>query len=277
MKARHLPLLLVPFAVGFSLQDCSPPPQRIAFLSVGQGDCTLLQASGFNLVIDAAPATPQMDSGERLAVPELKRLGVRRIDLLILTHPDADHIGGLRGISKRIPIQRVAYARHFRSHPALVEALSALPSSTERWALDRGEVLRWPGGELVVDFVPLGPGGDDNEGSLTGLIRVGQGTAVFTGDASANVERALASRRSWEAQVLKLGHHGSADSTSDQWLDEVRPLYAVASSGRTNPYGHPSESVRDRLDRAGIPLHRTDQEGTVIFQLGPKGFYRAAP
>jgi competence protein ComEC len=215
-----------------------------------------------------------MDGGERLAVPELRRLGVKEIDLVILTHPDADHIGGLAAISRKFPIRRVAFAEHFRSHPALVEVLSSLPSSTEKWALVRDEVLRWPGGEILIDFVPPSSRNDDNDGSVAGIVRVGPGSLVFTGDASAKIESTLAERGDWSAQILKLGHHGSDDATSSPWIEEVQPLYAVASSGRTNSYGHPGPKVQERLESAGIPLYRTDEEGTVIFELGPKGFYR---
>jgi competence protein ComEC len=97
-------------------------------------------------------------------------------------------------------------------------------------------------------------------------------SAVFTGDAGGIPESVLASRYDWSSQVLHAGHHGSQTSTTDGWLDAVKPKVAVISCGRNNAYGHPHPFVLERLERRNIKTLRTDRDGDIRFDLGPNGF-----
>ncbi len=221
-------------------------------------------------MVDAAGASEYIDLGQRLAIPEMRKLGVNRIDMVLLTHPDSDHIGGLPSIARRWPIGVVAAPETFREHEALTLLQSQLPKSIEWKWIKPESSLNFGSTMLSFDFMPGGE--EDNVGSLATLIQMGASRAVLTGDGTVETEAWLAPRADWSAEVLKAGHHGSRTSTSSEWLQEVRPLYAVISCGRGNRFGHPHPSVTERLQGIGSRVLRTDWDGTLIFRPTRSGF-----
>lgn len=249
-------------------------PSDIVFLSVGQGDCTLIRSGGMTIVIDAAAKNEYVDLGERLAVPALRKYGVQKIDLLLLTHPDSDHIGGLSALTKRWKIGAIGIPRHYKGHPSMETALKGVHGIEVKW-IAPGSFLKSHGLEMELDFAPWRDGLPDNTGSLVVKLRSGKGTAVFMGDADAAAESYLAALGDWQAQILKAGHHGSRTSTSQLWLDEVHPQYFVASCGRNNNFGHPNPEVMNRAKSSGAKTLRTDIDGSVRFVLSPNGYVLA--
>jgi competence protein ComEC len=241
---------------------------RIVFVRVGQGDCTLIQDGGTTVLIDAAGADEFVDLGQRLAVPELRRLGVTRLDMVLLTHPDADHIGGLAAVAGRWSIGCIGIPARFRGHPAIEALQKSLPGCRWMW-IESGETTKFGSTKMSFDYMPSGR---DNAGSLACLVEMPGSRAVLTGDGISDTEVWLASRHEWSAELMKVGHHGSSTSTSPTWLAEVKPAFAVISCGRGNPYGHPTASVMDRLAAAGAKVFRTDRDGTVIFAPTAHGF-----
>lgn len=261
------PLLAAPV---FFLTRQGDSPQRLVFLQVGQGDCALIQDGGYTVMVDAAAASEYIDLGQRLAIPEMRKLGVNRIDMVLLTHPDSDHIGGLPSIARRWPIAVVAAPETFRDHDALRELQSKLPKGIEwRW-MEPDSSLKFGNTQLSFDFMPAGE--EDNVGSLAMLVEMGSSRAVLTGDGTVETEAWLAPRVDWSAEVLKAGHHGSRTSTSSEWLEEVRPRFAVISCGRGNRFGHPHSAVTSRIEGAGAKVLRTDWDGTLIFRPTRSGF-----
>ncbi|MCX7800535.1 MAG: MBL fold metallo-hydrolase [Fimbriimonadales bacterium] len=247
-----------------------PRPTRLAILAVGQGDCALFQHEGANILIDAAPARDEWDAGERLALPELRRLGVDRIDLLIVTHPDGDHVGGLAGIGRALPIGALATARAFADRP---ETLQALRWVRGRRLLPLADGDRIEVGRARLDVAVADWGEEDNARSVMLRVSVGSSAAVLTGDAPVESEE-LAARRfgGMAAQVLKAGHHGSRGSTGERLLRAIRPAWVVLSVGRNNPYGHPSAETMRRVERSGARIWRTDRHGTAVFEATGAGF-----
>jgi competence protein ComEC len=273
VKSKLL-LSLIPIALGGAVYAyLREDPTRLVFLSVGQGDCALFSSSGVHVLVDAGPARDGYDAGKTLVVPKLRELGVDRVGLLFLTHPDSDHIGGAGAVLRRYPEAKLVVNRLFEGHPDIVRSL-------RQWRVSPKDVV-WAsgitdfrfGGSFVRCYAP--PRADeDNAGSL--VLQLGEGTAraVISGDAPEEEEMQAAQAADWSAQVMTAGHHGSRTSSSYAWIREVRPSVAVVSCGVDNPYGHPSDDALRRFDRAGIEVDRTDIEGDLEFLVENGRFVR---
>lgn len=239
---------------------------KVVFLSVGQGDCTVLMSDDRTVVVDVAASTEDFDAGERLVVPGLRRLGVKTIDCLVLTHPDLDHVGGLLSVAGRFRIGRVVVSQAFRNDPEMLKALgeAGLRESQVEW-LDGS--ARAQIGELSLFIVAPAwfEGIEANEASLFVRVDVGGASLAMTGDANSTVEDAMSSVGDWDVDLLKAGHHGSRHSTSTEWLEETSPSFVVVSCGRRNPYGHPAVQMQQRVREHGSRLMRTDRDGTIVF------------
>jgi competence protein ComEC len=257
---------------------------ELHFLDVGQGDAIAIRTPANRWVlIDAGPRDDRYDAGARRVLPFLRAHGVRRLEAMVLTHPHADHIGGAAAVLRAMPVGRLIEPGLGVGSPIYLETLRAAEEREVPYALARsgrritidGVVLQvlWPEGELL-DGVD-----DANEISAVLQVRYGSFTALLTGDATEAVERALVTEHGdgLRAQLLKAGHHGSRTSTSSLVLDAVQPELVVISAGRRNFYGHPAPEVMERLARRGIPVARTDQEGTVSVHTDGTGWGRLAP
>ena len=249
------------------------PPSTLTFLAVGQGDCVVLQHAGVTMLVDAAPATEQFDAGRRLAAPVLHDRGVETLDVVVITHPDADHVGGLPALARRFPIGRVAASARFRDHDALQTALRAAGIGSDQMLWIEAPVqLSFGGLSATIAPPPDDPGTEDNQGSLFVHLTNGNASATLSGDAGTETEESVAAQGlNWRAVVVMAGHHGSKSSSADAWIDTVSPTYAVASCGRDNRYGHPHPSVLERYRKHGVRVLRTDRDGTVEFAFDWRG------
>jgi competence protein ComEC len=260
---------------GYFASTVQAPPTDLTFLAVGQGDCTVFRHAGATVLIDAGPATPRFDAGDRIIAPTLRKMGVKHVDIVLLTHPDADHVGGLVGLAKRKRVGKVALPLHFKGHPQVATLLAKirLLEKDVLWVSDRDE-LKIGAATLNIRMPKYIETESDNEGSMFVKLRVGNGSAVFTGDASVHTEARVSGRYEWRAQLLKAGHHGSRTSTGDAMLSAVSPEAVIISCGRNNSYGHPHQEVLDRLGQSGVKALRTDREGHIRFKLTRRGFER---
>jgi competence protein ComEC len=250
-------------------------PTRLTFLSVGQGDCAVFQSSGHTILIDVGPNMRGNDAGKKIVVPELRRLGVDAIDMILISHPDMDHMGGLGSVLKSVRVGHIAISARFAKYPPLLQHLREAGCGLER--------VMWLGSEqkasvgefdVEVECPPWFAGDPANDGSEFVKLRSPKASVVFTGDASSWTEERMSPLEDWSAQIMKLGHHGSRTATGEEWLDEVHPQWAVLSCGRNNSYGHPHKEVLDRVAKHGIKLARTDREGDITFELGDTGWER---
>lgn len=276
VRVRFAALGIVPLVLGGAIGTQVPhAPTKLTFFSVGQGDCVLLQHAGVNVLYDCGSASETFDAGARIVVPKLRQAGVARVDLLFVSHPDTDHVGGLAGIRRMMPVGRVVAPQSFRRHREMSAWLSyaGIRDSEVIW-LPQGSSVSI--GEMRIDAAarPWIEGEQDNEGSLCLRIQLGKARAVLTGDAGIESELLLAGRGDWSAQVLKAGHHGSATATGEEWLKEVTPEWVVFSCGRDNAFGHPSRDALDRVKKAGARIARTDLEGDVAFEVREGRFKR---
>jgi len=235
----------------------------VYFLDVGQGDSTLFIVDGKTILIDAG----EVDMGDRV-VSDLRNLGVTRIDLLVATHPHSDHIGGMQRVLAAFPVGRVLDSG--LPHPSSIyeHFLETIDQKNIPYRVaEQGQTIDVdPALRVLVLSPPAQRIGDDpNINSL--VLRISYGTIDFlmTGDLGGEGEDALIrSGYPLDAEILKVGHHGSSSSTSPAFLARVRPELGVLFVGKDNPYGHPHQETLDLLKESGVTVYRTDRDGTVV-------------
>ena len=230
----------------------------VRFIDVGQGDCALLTCGGETLLIDGGPSEA---SSKLYSI--LKSLDISRLDYIICTHPDEDHCGGISGALNFASCGTFfcSVTEHdTRAFASVLRYLGQVPVTVP--AVGDGFSL----GAAQVTFVgPAQRTRDTNEGSLVCRVDLGEVSFLFTGDAGEESEEAmLAAGAPLDADVLKVGHHGSAGSSTSQFLAAVSPDYAVISVGAGNSYGHPTDEALARLGATGATVLRTDELGSVV-------------
>ena len=247
----------------------------VFFLDVGQGDAVVLRTPNSRwVVIDGGPRTPDSDAGRRIVVPFLRRQGAGRLSLVVATHGDADHLGGLPAIVDAFSPELVLEPGEPLGRPLYLEFLASVEAARARWHPARtGDRIELDGVTLEVlspDTQWLALPLDVNEHSVVLRVTYGAVRLLLQGDAGMPVEARLAGTVG-PVDLLKVGHHGSASATSDEWLDELAPHDAVISVGRRNTYGHPAPDVLERLARHGVAIFRTDRNGTITFSTDGHG------
>jgi competence protein ComEC len=238
----------------------APVGLRVVFLDVGQGDAALLQVPEGNVLVDQGP--PEARVGR-----QLRRLGVRRLAALVLTHPQRDHIGGAAEVLRRLHVDTVLDPGLPSDSPDEAAALAeARRRSVPITIVRAGAVYRLGRLELRVLWpAERGPpGADPNDYAVVLLASYGETDVLLPADAESNVTARL---RTGPVEALKVAHHGSADAGLPEELAELRPRVAVVSVGRGNDYGHPRASTLGALRAVpGIDLRRTDEDGRVVLE-----------
>lgn len=245
---------------------------EITFLDVGQGDAAFVQfPDGKNMIIDGGANRRGFDNGERVLDPYLCGKGVFSLDLLILSHPDNDHGGGLGHILRTFDVKRVLGVPHRSlrplTHTELHQIVDAKGIPHEFGNAGRIQLtplaqidLLHPLDESSVNFVD----DDTNNDSLVFKITYGGVRALFTGDIKDETEFTLISNGcDLRAEILKVAHHGSDSSSSSQFIEAVHPYAAIFSVGTRNRYGFPAENVVDRFRERNCRLLRTDELGAI--------------
>lgn len=255
-----------------------PPGElRITALAVGQGDCLLIELpGGENYLVD--PGGGSASSGERIILPYLRYAGIRRLEYVIVSHPDRDHINGLEALVEDPFLELGGLLLPYSFHGS--EKQGAL----EEMARERGlEVFlagagdSWQGGDA--SFQVLYPGAvaleeADNNDSLVLLFKRGDFSLLLTGDLGESGEEQII--RHYGAQLqgiscLKVAHHGSRYSSSEEFLALIRPALALISCGKNNRYGHPATETLERLETVGARCLRTDRQGALCIKVPEKG------
>ncbi len=237
------------------------------FLDVGQGDAVAIRTpAGRWILVDAGPADDRMDAGRRVVAPFLLRQGARRLDAALVSHAHADHVGGLPAVLDRVQANLVLEPGMPAPDASYSRFLEWTSLHGQPWRpARRGDRLELDGVSLVVlhpDTAWSWWGLDLNENSLVVRVEWGRFAALLTGDAGFPAESLLAGRLG-RVDLLKVGHHGSRGSTSEQLLAETTPGVAVISAGRRNRHGHPAPAALARLADAGARIFRTDRDGTI--------------
>ncbi|MGD2048100.1 MAG: DNA internalization-related competence protein ComEC/Rec2 [Chloroflexota bacterium] len=241
---------------------------HVTFLDVGQGDATFIQTpSGRQILIDggAYPTVLNEHLGRQIPFWD------RDIDLIVATHPDADHVAGLPGVFDRYDVGRLI-TNGQQAQEATYQALltAAAGTNTPVLACQAGEVIEIGDGVQLEVLNPtadgrsLTAGEHDNELSIAFRLIYGDFSLLLTGDAGEKTEQGMAAvGRSLAAVVYKAGHHGAKSSSSTDFLESVRPQVVIISAGEGNRYGHPHEEVLQRAGSVGAAVLRTDELGTI--------------
>lgn len=231
----------------------------VTWLDVGQGDAAVIQCGGQSMLIDGGK--PEKSS---YIYAWLQQHGLSYLDVIVATHVDADHIGGLSGA--------LNYASVGTAYCPETTGTTETFQSFVKYLAQRGRQITVPtagetfalGGAQVQILGPLRSAEDSNDNSIVLKVSFGATSFLFTGDAERAEEQDLLNAGvNLQSTVLKVGHHGSDTSTSYPFLRAVAPQYAVISVGAGNSYGHPTEAVLSRLRDAGVTTFRTDMQGEI--------------
>jgi len=259
------PVILGPVAADGALE--------VKVMDVGQGDgIVIFGPTGIVAVMDAGPG-----SGGLKIADELRSRGIRKIDYAILSHAHLDHLGGFLRLMEKVDIGEIidpAFPHTGKTYKRFLKQVEA--RGVKYTVARRGmEISLGPGVRLTLlaPEEPLlsGTRSDANANTIVARLDFGSVCILLTGDAELPTEdRLLAGDQPIQCPVLKVAHHGSAHSTSERWLERVKPQIAVISAGRRNRYGHPKPETLRRLEAAGARIYRTDLHGNVSVRTDGK-------
>jgi competence protein ComEC len=245
-----------------------PYPLELVMLDVGQGESIFVRfPNGKTMLIDGGGSMlGESQIGNQVVIPYLQRLGISKIDLVLLTHGHGDHYQGLMQVQNQISYQLFlhGYAKNVDPPPDLAAWLRSQPYSKIR-ALTGGENLIVDSRVLLQVKQAQFCGDGSNNDSILLNLRYGQTEIWLTGDMEKEAEEALfkISEFSTNQTILKVAHHGGATSTTNTFLEKIKPEYAIISAGRSNRYGHPAPEVVDRLAQIGCKVFVTAQKGAI--------------
>lgn len=259
------------YAVLSETNDCL----IVAFLDVGQGDSIFIQAPNGNQIL--------IDGGQNKAVlRELSKIMPfydRSIDVVIQTHPDADHIGGLIEVLKRYNVDLVIESG-VESDTSIYKTIRGIvdKKEIENILARRGMRIKIDDGAYIDILFPdrKVAGLDPNDASVVTRLVYGGSSFLLTGDSPKKIEKYLVylDEEVLDVDVLKIGHHGSKTSTSEILLGYASPEFAIISSGGNNKYGHPHKEVTDLLEKFEIEILRTDELGTIVLESDGENIYQ---
>lgn len=286
MASRHLLALAFGlFLLG--LTSCAPDPDRgklrVTVVDVGQGDSILAETpSGRTMLIDGCGSNDetQVDPtnvGLKTVIPYLHYRGINKIDVVVLTHPHSDHVGGLVAVLKE---ERVGSVLDGTVLPYDTPSYSAFLAEVKRKRIPYAHAVRGTHFDFrdgvrcdvlnpPSDGTPYGTETDNKTvNDYSAVIRLTYGKTHFMLDGDAEVEaedNILASGAEVSADVLKCGHHGAGNATSDAWLNAVHPKFAAISCGLHNPFRHPNPQTLERLREHGVKTFVTARDGAAVF------------
>ncbi|MDI6783387.1 MAG: ComEC/Rec2 family competence protein [bacterium] len=247
----------------------------MTFLSIGQGDCTILKfPNDKTMLIDGG----EYVAGKRILVPYLRRQGIERLDTVVLTHPHNDHVGGLIEVLNNFSVGRVIDRKQEQYdqdyYPRFCQIIQQKKISVQ--SVVRGDNLLVYSGATIRFLNPvLGLlktyRSEINNNSIVLQVIYGRVTTMFTGDIEQEAENDLVQTSiPLGATILKVPHHGSATASETSFLNEVEPQIAVISVGKNNWYNLPSPKTIDTLNQMMVQVYRTDQDGAIIIRTDGK-------
>lgn len=261
-----LVLALILFAFGyFGRKNVSQNDYvSVHFIDVSQGDCQLIELpEGKTMLIDAG------DNGtEDRIIDYIESLGIKKIDYLVATHPHADHIGGMAEVIANFDIGEIYMPKIQNNTKTFEDMLDVIgeknltitSAESGKVLFDysgvRAEILSPKKGETYEEM---------NNYSAVLMLQCGDKRFLFMGDAEKDVEEEIL-KKDLDADVLKVGHHGSTTSSSKKFLEKVSPEYAVISCGEGNDYGHPHKETINNLKKIAKEILRTDKSGTIVMR-----------
>lgn len=283
---KYLPYILIIFAIiliAIVLYLTFVRPKhnvylKVAFLDIGQGDAIYIEApNGKQMLVDAGPGPVVL---QKLA--EVMPFADRSLDMLVMTNPDKDHIGGFVDVLSKYKVGYILEPGTPKSTLTYEAVEKSITKNNVRKEIARKGMHIILDKEKNIYFDILFPDRDvsdwsPNDGSIVGKLVYGEQSFMLTGDATKLTEYLLmesTANNNLEADVLKLGHHGSHTSSSRIFLEKVKPKAAIISAGKKNRYGHPHQETLDALSSLNISFLATYQKGTIIFKTDGVKLFR---
>ena len=271
LRLRLVILVILLLGAAFSVYAASREDRggilTVAFLDIGQGDAIFIDApSGNQMLIDGGPG--------KSVLRELSKVMPfydRSIDVVIATHADQDHVGGLPNVLKNYKVNifmEPGLSGPSSSYEELEKMVGNNKSNIKKILARRGMVVDLGDGAILQILFPVidSPGTNTNMSSIVAKLVYGENEFMLTGDSPIAIEDYLVSLGGLQSDVLKAGHHGSKTSSSDEFVRAVAPQYTVISAGKNNRYTHPHQEVLDILNNFGIKILRTDELGIIVFK-----------
>lgn len=265
----HVIVILVLFVFALSTNSIASQKDgllKVYFFDVGQGDAVFIETpNGNQVLIDGGP-----DNTVLQKLGEVMPFYDKDIDVVIMTHSDADHVTGLLEVLNRYEVEHIIYSDIVRKS-TLYNAWQKAVAQEGANIIDpvAGKIIDLGNGITVTIVYPLESIAGKvmkktNNNSVVLMLKYGESEILLTGDIEKQAERALIlSSISLDADILKIAHHGSKTSTIEEFIFEVSPQVAIVQVGAKNRYGHPSQEVLSRLENFGIPYYRTDIDGDI--------------
>lgn len=254
---------------------------KIYFIDVGQGDCTfIITPYGKRILIDGGEGnSDKYDYGEKVVFPYLLDRGIKRIDYIIASHADSDHIGGLIYVLENMKVENILIGIQPESSGQLKRLIEVANNKKIKITiLEKGiiksidknielEVL-WPDkSDLIIENAL-------NNNSLVFKLKYNNFSMLFTGDIEEIAEKKLLNLYNLSelsSTIIKIAHHGSKTSSTENFINNVNPKIALIGVGKKNSFGHPNSEVIDRLEGSDIKIYRTDQMGEISITVNSKG------
>ena len=233
---------------------------EVHFIDVGQGDATLVKADDKYMLIDAG------DNSKGTAVQSyLKKQGVKKLDYLILTHTDADHIGGADVVITKFDVDTLFIGDYKKDNKTYEEVMDAIEYKRLKYSTPLVGNEYKLGNAIFTIVAPNTTYDDPNNSSIALLLKNGENTFLFTGDCEEEAETdILANGIDIDCDVYKVGHHGSRTASGKDFLKAISPEYGIISCAEENSYGHPHAEVLNNLRNMSVKIFRTDEQGSVV-------------
>lgn len=233
---------------------------EVHFIDVGQGDATLIKTETHSMLIDTG------DNSKGTAVQlYLQKQGIEKLDYLILTHTDSDHIGGADVIITKFDIDTVFIGDFKKDNKTYNEVMDALSYKNLKYSVPKVGSAHKLGNATFEIVAPNDTYSDPNNSSIALVVRNGNNSFLFTGDCEEDAEEdILKNGLDIDCDVYKLGHHGSKTASSKAFLDKATPVYGVISCAEGNAYGHPHAEPLNNLRAMDVKIFRTDEQGSVV-------------
>jgi competence protein ComEC len=275
-----LPLLSFLMLYGLViLSDLIDPYGSVTFIDVGQGDSILIRLPHRqgSVLIDSGGTLPfprqawqkqqrPFDVGRDVVLHELRAARVDQLDAVVMTHKDFDHVGGMKQVFAGVSVKRLVVSAYYDPDSDDLKLFrEAVQNGARMTVPGAGDTLQIGSADFDI-LSPIDRAEESNGNSIVIRTFLGGSHWLFTGDLPVSGEQKILNRHfPVQADVLKLGHHGSRTSTSARWLKAVHPLIAIVSAGKNNRYGHPHKEIIQRLKKYRVRTIRTDQSGAIRF------------
>ena len=236
--------------------DINEDKLRVYYLDVGQGDSILIVNKGQAMLIDAST-----NAAGKTVVEDLNKIGITKLDYVVGTHPHEDHIGGLDNVIKAFKIGKVMMPKTTTNTKTYEDVIDAISEKKLKVTVPKvGDTFKV--GDANCEVMSIEDNSENlNACSIVIKLEYDGVNYLFTGDAEASNEK----KRSWpKIDVLKAGHHGSSTSSSQAFLNQIKPQIVVISCGKDNDYGHPHKETIQRYKKLGADIYRTDESGTIL-------------